>query len=115
VTARLAVFAQERDFETICRRICDARLADFYDPVRISADGALAGAFKPERLRALPATEGNKLMSDLLWLFVADERGATAIEYGLLAAGIAGAIIAVVFTLGTNVNSTFSSVSSALN
>jgi pilus assembly protein Flp/PilA len=54
-------------------------------------------------------------MSDLLWLFVADERGATAIEYGLLAAGIAGAIIAVVFTLGTNVNSTFSSVSSALN
>ena len=54
-------------------------------------------------------------MRDLFWNFVADEQGATAIEYGLLAAGVAGAIIAVVFTLGSNVNATFSSVSTALN
>jgi pilus assembly protein Flp/PilA len=47
--------------------------------------------------------------------FLADKRGATAIEYGLLAAGIAGVIIAVVFGLGTNLTTTFSSVSSSLN
>jgi pilus assembly protein Flp/PilA len=54
-------------------------------------------------------------MRNLFWTFVSDEGGATAIEYGLLAAGIAGAIIAVVATLGSNDNSTFSSVSSQLN
>jgi pilus assembly protein Flp/PilA len=46
--------------------------------------------------------------------FVKDERGATAIEYGLIAAGIAVAIIAVVQGLGTNLNTTFGSVQSAL-
>ncbi len=51
----------------------------------------------------------------LLWKFLADEHGATAIEYGLLAAGIAVAIIATVAALGTNLNTTFSSVSTALN
>jgi pilus assembly protein Flp/PilA len=54
-------------------------------------------------------------MRNLVWTFAADEKGATAIEYGLLAAGIAGAIIAVVATLGSNLNSTFSSISSQLN
>jgi pilus assembly protein Flp/PilA len=46
--------------------------------------------------------------------FLGDDRGATAIEYGLIAAGIAVAIIAVVAGLGTALNSTFSSVSSSL-
>jgi pilus assembly protein Flp/PilA len=46
--------------------------------------------------------------------FVANEQGAAAIEYGLLAAGIAVAIIAVVAALGTNLNSTFSTVSTSL-
>ena len=46
--------------------------------------------------------------------FRRDESGATAIEYGLIAAGIAAAIILVVGTLGTNLNTTFSSVSSQL-
>lgn len=54
-------------------------------------------------------------MRNLLWTFVSNEQGATAIEYGLLAAGIAGAIIAVVATVGSSLNSTFSSVSSQLN
>ncbi len=53
-------------------------------------------------------------MRKLLRAFCADEQGATAIEYGLIAAGIAAAIIAVVFSVGTNVNATFSSVSSQL-
>ena len=44
-----------------------------------------------------------------------DESGATAIEYGLIAAGIALAIIAVVNGLGTSINAKFSSISSSLN
>ena len=47
--------------------------------------------------------------------FLRDEAGATAIEYGLIAAGISVAIIATVQTLGTSLVTTFSSVSSALS
>jgi pilus assembly protein Flp/PilA len=46
--------------------------------------------------------------------FLRDESGATAIEYGLIAAGIAVAIITVVGTLGTSLNTTFSSVATAI-
>jgi pilus assembly protein Flp/PilA len=47
--------------------------------------------------------------------FVDDTSGATAIEYGLIAAGISVAIIAVVQGLGSKLNSTFTSVQNALN
>jgi pilus assembly protein Flp/PilA len=53
-------------------------------------------------------------MRKLVRLFLNDERGATAIEYGLIAAGISVAIIAVVNGLGTKLNTTFTSVSSQL-
>ncbi len=53
-------------------------------------------------------------MKTLFSRFVKDESGATAIEYGLIAAGISVAIIAVVQGLGTKLKTTFSSVSSAL-
>jgi pilus assembly protein Flp/PilA len=46
--------------------------------------------------------------------FVRDESGATAIEYGLIAAGIAVAIIAVVQGLGVNLSSTFGTVQTAM-
>ena len=46
--------------------------------------------------------------------FLSDESGATAIEYGLIAAGIALAIIAVVNGLGTNLNEKFTSINSSL-
>jgi pilus assembly protein Flp/PilA len=46
--------------------------------------------------------------------FLRDESGATAIEYGLIAAGIAVAIITVTKGLGAKLNVTFTSVSSAL-
>jgi pilus assembly protein Flp/PilA len=49
-----------------------------------------------------------------IWRFLRDDGGATAIEYGLIAAGIAVAIIAVVAGLGTALNTTFSGVSSSL-
>ena len=50
----------------------------------------------------------------LLTKFWRDETGATAIEYGLIAAGIALAIISVVNGLGTKLNSKFSSINSSL-
>jgi pilus assembly protein Flp/PilA len=53
-------------------------------------------------------------MKTIFSRFVKDESGATAIEYGLIAAGISVAIIAVVQGLGSKLNTTFSSVSSAL-
>ena len=53
-------------------------------------------------------------MKKLFVRFMQDSSGATAIEYGLIAAGISVAIIAVVNGLGTQLNNTFSSVSSQL-
>jgi pilus assembly protein Flp/PilA len=46
--------------------------------------------------------------------FLKNDSGATAIEYGLIAAGISIAIIAVVNGLGTQLNTTFNSVSTQL-
>ena len=54
------------------------------------------------------------VMLQVLRRFLDDDRGATAIEYGLIAAGIAVAIIVTVQTLGTQLNTTFSSVSTSL-
>lgn len=44
-----------------------------------------------------------------------DRSGATAIEYGLIVAGIAIAVIAVVFTLGTELNTIFNTANNAIN
>ena len=46
---------------------------------------------------------------------VGDESGATAIEYGLIAAGIAVAIVAVVFALGEDVQNVFTHVQNQIN
>ncbi|MGA8319544.1 MAG: Flp family type IVb pilin [Xanthobacteraceae bacterium] len=53
-------------------------------------------------------------MRKVLARLLKDEAGATAIEYGLIAAGIAVAIITVVQGIGTNLNTTFGSISTAL-
>jgi pilus assembly protein Flp/PilA len=53
-------------------------------------------------------------MKNLLKNFVADESGATAIEYGLIAAGISLAIISVVNGLGTKLNAKFASINNSL-
>ena len=50
----------------------------------------------------------------LIARFLRDDRGATAIEYGLIAAGISVAIIATVAGLGTKLKSTFTAVDNAL-
>jgi pilus assembly protein Flp/PilA len=54
-------------------------------------------------------------MKNLFVRFVKNESGATAIEYGLIAAGISVAIIAVVNGLGTQLNATFTTVKSSLS
>jgi pilus assembly protein Flp/PilA len=53
-------------------------------------------------------------MGEWIKCFGRDESAATAIEYGLIAAGIAVAIIAVVLGVGTNLTDVFGSVSSAM-
>jgi pilus assembly protein Flp/PilA len=46
--------------------------------------------------------------------FVRDESGATAIEYGLIAAGISVVIITVVFTIGGTLNTKFTKIQTEL-
>jgi pilus assembly protein Flp/PilA len=53
-------------------------------------------------------------MTSLIARFVKDESGATAIEYGLIAAGISLAIISIVNGLGTNIMGKFTSINDAL-
>jgi pilus assembly protein Flp/PilA len=67
------------------------------------------------QLRQPRGSSKEQQMKSLVSRFVKDESGATAIEYGLIAAGISVAIIAVVQGLGTKLKSTFDSVKSALN
>ena len=54
-------------------------------------------------------------MSKLVLHFLKDNSGVSAIEYGLIAAGIAVVIIVAVQATGTSLNKTFNSVSGALN
>jgi pilus assembly protein Flp/PilA len=53
-------------------------------------------------------------MNQLFRNFWKDQSGATAIEYGLIAAGIALAIIAIVNGLGTNLNEKYTLINSSL-
>ncbi|MEA3021438.1 MAG: pilus assembly protein Flp/PilA [Alphaproteobacteria bacterium] len=53
-------------------------------------------------------------MKSLFLRFMRDQSGATAIEYGLIAAGISVAIIAVVNSLGVTLTNTFTTVSTQL-
>ena len=50
----------------------------------------------------------------LIVKFLKDESAATAIEYGLIATGIALAVIPVITGLGTKLKTTFTSISTAL-
>jgi pilus assembly protein Flp/PilA len=61
------------------------------------------------------AWERASTMMNIVKRFLADESGATAIEYGLIAAGISLAIIAVVNGLGTSLKTKFTSISSSLH
>jgi pilus assembly protein Flp/PilA len=65
--------------------------------------------------QSLRRGRGGQQVKRTLRSFLRDESGATAIEYGLIAAGISVAIITVVQGLGTKLKSTFTSVQNALN
>jgi pilus assembly protein Flp/PilA len=65
------------------------------------------------RQRCRTWNQGAKTMMKFLKL-IKNEKGATAIEYGLIAAGISLAIIAVVNGLGTNLNTKFTSINTSL-
>lgn len=54
-------------------------------------------------------------MKNLVSRFVSDESGATAIEYGLIAAGISVAIIAVVNGIGSKLNTAFGKINTQLD
>lgn len=54
-------------------------------------------------------------MSKFISRFIKDESGATAIEYGLIAALIAVVIITAVSTVGTNLSGTFNNIGNAVN
>ena len=62
----------------------------------------------------LDTVDQEYLMNKLIKRFVKDESGATAIEYGLIAAGISVAIITVVNSLGSQLKTTFSTITSQL-
>ena len=53
-------------------------------------------------------------MNKFITRFLKDESGATAIEYGLIAAGISVAIVGIVQLLGTTLNGIFNSINSAI-
>jgi pilus assembly protein Flp/PilA len=53
-------------------------------------------------------------LRNLFKKFLSDQSGATAIEYGLIAAGISLAIIAAVNGLGTTISTNFNSINSSL-
>ena len=70
-----------------------------------------------ELIDLLPAEDSKEARASLMALimrFLKDEGAATAIEYGLIAAGIAVAIIPVITGLGTKLKTTFSTIQSAL-
>ena len=58
---------------------------------------------------------GTLVMKTTVKTFLKDQSGATAIEYGLIAAGISVAIIVTVNSLGSTLNSTFSFIDTEMN
>jgi pilus assembly protein Flp/PilA len=73
----------------------------------------------PDRNRVEPVVLASSVkvgtaMKSVISKFLKDESGATAIEYGLIAAGIAIAIITAVNGVGSQLSSTFGSISTSL-
>jgi pilus assembly protein Flp/PilA len=74
-----------------------------------------ADVFSAElRDRSYGWSKPTEVTMTLIKRFLRNEAGATAIEYGLIAAGIALAIIAVVNGLGTNLNTKFADINTSL-
>ena len=72
-------------------------------------------AVRPSTNNQGATSTGSLSMRKFLSRFMNNESGATAIEYGLIAAGIAVAIIAAVNSVGTSLNGTLSATAGAIN
>jgi pilus assembly protein Flp/PilA len=72
--------------------------------------GKIVDNRSPDQLRQSRVDHKEPKMQYLVSRFLKDQSGATAIEYGLIAAGISVAIIAVVNGLGTKLSTTFGTV-----
>jgi pilus assembly protein Flp/PilA len=77
----------------------------------VSGNGAVEGRAGPDCSKGVIKVEA---FMNLFARFVRDESGATAIEYGLIAALIAVVIIAAATTVGSNLSATFNSVATKL-
>jgi pilus assembly protein Flp/PilA len=101
--------AQVTGFENRSGWICNALILTFFNehsPKRL---------IELEAGRYIPGEAQQKgCVMNMLRNFLSNESGATAIEYGLIAAGISVAIITVVAGLGSKLNATFTSVQTAL-
>ena len=93
-----------------CRAIADNVALNLKVPWNFSTTGGwYEGTVVTERFNKNRGSEMTRMVA-----FLRDESGATAIEYGLIAAGISVAIIAVVNGLGTSLNDKFDSVKTQL-
>jgi pilus assembly protein Flp/PilA len=88
------------------------------EPINHGPDSLQIGAAKPSNLTSVQEWQarlssrservtGEQAMNSLVQRFLKDESGATAVEYGLIAAGISLAIITVAHSLATQLKSTF--------
>jgi pilus assembly protein Flp/PilA len=59
--------------------------------------------------------EGGEKAMGWISKFIKEDSGATAVEYGIMVAAIAAVIIAVVFVVGTKVDTAFEAVNTAMN
>jgi pilus assembly protein Flp/PilA len=85
-------------------------IAKFRTILASGLQSSIHGSLRESRGRA--SQEGG--LKKMFLTFLADESGATAIEYGLIAAGISLAIIATVNSLGSTLNTSFTTVNTAL-
>jgi pilus assembly protein Flp/PilA len=81
---------------------------------RFSTAGSRGGTLRTAHHVTANQTGWRIKLKQKVQKFLSDESGATAIEYGLIAAGIALAIIAVVNGLGTNLNAQFTAINGSL-
>lgn len=91
--------------------------ASFYHP--LSPQGLVCTRSRKleNRMRSVDWCSGVNIKEasmSFITRFLKDESGATAIEYGLIAAAIAVVIITAVQSLGTNIETTFTSVADAM-
>jgi pilus assembly protein Flp/PilA len=105
-------------FQGALRKRTETKGVSVYRPFSVFIGAILkhlAAKFHPET-RENPGVIATRrwIMKQTFLRFLADQSGATAIEYGLIAAGIALAIIAAVNGLGTTLNTTFATINTSL-